>query len=192
MNTYDNDQGNNLYAPVNQNINNTNQANVINTNRLHVNNNEKTYNYDYYNVPENYYVKVAMKEYKACPSKVANSFFSVTNIKLIQQQLKDEVLKRSYGKFILHNDQNVQSLLLGMMGIFKLYSKNLPIKIKKQVAVLNKRTIQFIAPDIVVNIKQDIEYRRHINNPIKPIHDPINTNTAGRKTLPGPAQLLGL
>jgi hypothetical protein len=146
-----------------------------------------------YGVKEHYYAKLIMKEYQACPSKVALEYFSVTNIKRLQKKIKREIKHRSYGKFILEEDQNVLDLLTSMRAIFKLYARNLPIKIVRQVKALNEYTIQYICPDMMTNLKQYYGYLDDIKNPINPFDRvAVNVNQAGRNQLPSVAQLYGL
>lgn len=145
-----------------------------------------------YNVNEDYYTLLVMKEWQACPSKVADLYFSVTNIKRIQKQIKKEIYNRSYKKFRLLEDQNVLDLLHAMRAIYKLYAKDLPERVVKQVKLLNKQTVQYVAPDIIVALKQHYSYLDDIKNPINPIQQPINVNNAGRIQLPSISQLYGL
>src|SRR5947208_94444 len=73
---------------------------------------------DPYAVDEYYYAELVMKEYQACPSKVANMYFSVTNIKRIQRGIKREIYNRSYGKFKLEEDQSVLDLITAMRIVY--------------------------------------------------------------------------
>jgi hypothetical protein len=187
------------YAPIMQTLNNqthkesgsSKSYGTLNTS-LYPSNTNFEINSDPYNVSEHYYVEFMMKEFQAKPTKVASEYFSVTNIKRIQKKIKKEIKKRSYNKFILEEDQQVNDLLQMMMAVFKLYSRNLPYKIKRQVKALNERTVQYVAPDILDNLKQYYGYLDDIKNPINPIDRPINVSNAGRKTLPSVAQLYGL
>src|SRR5438309_789028 len=88
---------------------------------------------DPYAVKEDHYVELALRQWKCCPSEVASEFFSVSNIKRIQRQIKREVLKRSYGKFRLSEDQKVLDLLICMIEIYNLYAKDLNFSIIRQV-----------------------------------------------------------
>jgi hypothetical protein len=147
---------------------------------------------DPYGVEEDYYAKLIMKEWQACPSEVASMYFSITNIKRLQKQIRREIYNRSYGKFRLSEDQSLLDLLHPMRAVYKLYSKDLPTKTTHQVKILNKETVQYIAPDMMTNLKQHYGYLDDIKNPINPIQDPINVNHAGRNTLPSVAQLYGI
>lgn len=145
-----------------------------------------------YNVEEDYYTKLVMKEWQACPSKVASVYFSVKNIKRLQKQIRREIYNRSYKKFRLTEDQNVLDLLQAMRAIYKMYSKDLPTKITRQVKLLNDETVQYVAPDMMTNLKQHYGYLDDIINPLNPLPDPINVNQAGRNQIPSVAQLYGL
>jgi hypothetical protein len=147
---------------------------------------------DPYSVGEYYYADLVMKEWEACPSEVARSYFSVTNIKRIQKGIKREIYNRSFAKFKLLEDQNVLDLLAGMRAVYDQYAKDLPGKIIRQVKMLNEQTIQYIAPDMMTNIKQHYGYLDDIKNPINPIPEPINVSHNGRRQLPGTAQIYGL
>lgn len=143
---------------------------------------------DPYNVNEDYYTKLAMRQWKVCPSKVAKVFFSVTNIKRIQKGIKREVYNRSYGKFRLQEDQNILDLLQAMLVIHIWYNKNLPSSTVRQVKVLNTQTVQYIVPDMMTNLKQYYSYLSDIKNPLNMIPLPLNINHAGRTQLEGTAQ----
>jgi hypothetical protein len=145
-----------------------------------------------YNVPEDHYTKVALRQWKVCPSKVAKEYFSVTNIKRIQKGIRREIYNRSYKKFRLLEDQNVLDLIQAMIVVYHQYGKDLPYETIRQVKILNKQTVEYVAPDIMTNLKQQYGYLDDIKNPISPIPLPINVNHAGRIFLPGTAQALGI
>lgn len=147
---------------------------------------------DPYNVDESYYVTLIMKEWQSCPSDVAKEYFSVTNIKRIQKGIRREIYNRSHGKFRLLEDQNVSDLLSVMRAVYDQYGANLPYKIIRQVKYLNEQTIQYIAPDMMTNLKQHYGYLDDIKNPINPLPQPINVNNAGRLQLASVAQLYGI
>jgi hypothetical protein len=147
---------------------------------------------DPYNVEEDHYTKLALRQWKVCPSKVAYEFFSVTNIKRVQKGIRREVYNRSYKKFRLVEDQNVLELLTAMIVVYNMYGKDLPYEVIRQVKILNNQLIQYIAPDVMTNLKQHYGYLDDIKNPINPLPLPINVNNAGRLQLPGEAQAIGL
>jgi len=147
---------------------------------------------DPYAVPETYYYKLAMRQWKVCASKATKKFFSVTNIKRIQRGIRREIYNRSYSKFRLQEDQNVLDLILAMLEVYRLYGKNLPYAVVRQVKILNEQTVEYIAGDMMTNLKQQYSYLNDIKNPIDPIALPLNLNHAGRTILPGSAHYLGI
>jgi len=149
-------------------------------------------NHDYYNVPDDFYCKLAVRQWKMCQTEVSREYFSVKNIKRIQKAIKKDILERSYGKFVLKADQKVLDLLQVMIYIFGEYGRNLPTQIIRQVKILNYETIQYACPDIMENLKQYYGYLKDIKNPVSQLPDPINVNHSGRVSLPNTAQLFGL
>lgn len=147
---------------------------------------------DPYDVAEDYYTKLALRQWKVCPSKVAKEYFSVSNIKRIQKKIRREIYNRSYGKFKLSEDQNVLDLLQSMIVVYEQYGKDLPHNTVRQVKVLNDQVTQYIAPDMMTNLKQYYGYLDDIKNPINPLPQPLNVNHAGRTQLPSVAQLYGI
>jgi hypothetical protein len=144
---------------------------------------------DPYDVPEDYYVKLAMRQSKSCGSKVAREYFSVSNIKRIQKGIRREIYNRTYKKFRLTEDQNVLDLLQAMLVVYNEYGKDLPDHIVRQVKTLNEQTIQYVVPDIKTAIEQHYGYLDDIKNPINPLPQPLNVNHAGRSQLRSTAQL---
>jgi Family of unknown function (DUF5761) len=155
--------------------------------------------YDTFNAPqtdpyagEDYYEHgyaslMALNEgFKDCPPETIRVFFSEENMKRIQKMIRREIHKRSYGKFKMRVDQNINHLLIAMIAIVRLHAKFLPTKIIKQVKRLNEETVQYIVGDggnLMDNLKQQYSYIQDITNPLQPLPDPINVNQAGRNQL---------
>jgi len=115
---------------------------------------------------------------------VSIKFFSKENKARIQKQIRIEVNKYFKGKMKLLVDQDELDLIQVMRYIYLDYGKNLPTHINEQVKELNIRTIKYIIPDMITNIKQQYDYIRDINSPLNPPNQPVNANNAGRQTLP--------
>src|SRR5205809_393497 len=81
---------------------------------------------DPYAVEEDYYTKIALRQWKDCGSEVANEYFSVTNIRRIQKGIRREIYNRSLRKFRLMEDQSVLDLLQAMIVVYDQYGKDLP------------------------------------------------------------------
>lgn len=117
-------------------------------------------------------------------SPVGKIFFSKDNIKRIQNMIKIEVFNRTNGKFILDEDQEDDDVVIVMMYIYQEEARHLPEHIIHQVKRLNQKVINYCIPDILTNIKQDYNYQKEINEPLKVLDRPINDNNKGRKLLP--------
>ena len=163
------------YAPITQTYGNHNQ--------------EPTNPYD---VSEDYYVYIALREDNKKPSKVALEYFSVSNIKRIQNDIKKTIYIKTNKKYKLSEDQHVLDLLQVMKHIYTEYGKYTIKSVIRQVKKLNKYTIKSVIPDMINNIKQYYGYLKEINSSIKPIDTPMNVNRAGRLQLPGSAYIYDL
>lgn len=127
--------------------------------------------------------------FKACDSnqmidEVTKVFFSDDNVKRIQKLLKREVFHRTKGAFKLDEDQDNSDLLICMRVVLEDYGRFLPFKIIRQVKELNAKTVEYVIPDMITQIRQSYDYIKEINRPISPPVRPINVNSAGRRTLP--------
>lgn len=111
-------------------------------------------------------------------------FFSEKNIKRIQHKIKNEIYKKTSGKFILEEDQDESDLLIAMRAVFLQDAKHLKNHLVSQVKLLNIKIINYIVPDMITNINQHYGYIKDINKPLEPIMRPLNVNNAGRTTLP--------
>ena len=142
-----------------------------------------TFNDDQKKYRNDKYVILAAKEYQTCPSDVMALYFSDKNIKRIQKMIKLEIKVRSKGKYNLTEDQDPLDLNIAMRAVFRLYAKNLPTGIIRQVKGLNDQTVQYVVPDMLTNIEQYYGYIKDINSSNVLPH-PINVNNAGRNILP--------
>jgi len=116
-------------------------------------------------------------------------YFSDDNMNRIQKQIKREIARLSNGTFKMDVEQDEQDLLLAMRYIFFEYAKNLPKHIVQQVKILNRELLNYIIPDIMTNIKQHYMYLKEISQPIRPLDQPLNVNSKGRRTLPSVTSL---
>jgi hypothetical protein len=116
--------------------------------------------------------------------EISKIFYSQENMDRIQKMIKKTIYEKTKGRFRLDEDQDESDLLISMRAVFLEHSRFLPIKLVHQVKELNKRTVEYIIPDMITEIKQAYAYIKEINEPIKPIPRPVNVNNAGRRTLP--------
>jgi len=117
-------------------------------------------------------------------SPLSKLYYSDDNVKRLQKMIKNEVYKRSNGKYKLVVDQDVKDLLIVMSGIYKENAVYIPNQTVRQIKYLNKKVIEEILPGILINIGFQQKYLHDISNPIDVIPLPVNSNNTGRKTLP--------
>lgn len=133
-----------------------------------LNNYDKIKNRQYYYIVKDYNIE-----------QVGLIFFSKTNVDKIQQIIKE--LIKEYLNVELTQDQNVQSLLMVMRDIYLQNGRFLDYEIKKQVDDLNLKLLNTLLPDIITNVKQQLEYLDYIERPLDPIDRPINDSVKGSK-----------
>jgi hypothetical protein len=121
----------------------------------------------------------------SCPNKdpLTRLFFSSENINKIQKGIRKEIYRRTNGKVKLGVDQDTNDVLVSMRAVFMDNAKFLPIKILKQVEILNKQVIDYVVPDMMTAILQYNDYIRDINNPLRTIDRPINSSNS-KNSLP--------
>lgn len=108
------------------------------------------------------------------------TFFSKKNIKIIQQKIKDKIKEKTNGKIILTVDQDELDLNIIMN---KIYYKALEQNINS-IDKLNNIVVKSIVPEMIINIKQSLNYKETIDKNTKPLPRPINVNRVSKKTLP--------
>lgn len=118
-------------------------------------------------------------------SDLSKLYFSDDNMKRLQRNIKREVFKRTNGQFRLDIDQDENDLFIVMRAVYMEHGRFLPNQIIRQIKRLNEKVIDEVVPGILVNVKQYHGYLKEINKPLDPIPLPVNSNRAGRKTLPG-------
>lgn len=126
-----------------------------------------------------------------CESELSKLFFSDTNIKRLQKQIRNEVFRRTRGEFRLDIDQEHQDLFLVMRAVYMEYARFLPNGIVRQVKRLNQKVVDESISGIITNIKQEYGYLKEINKPLSPIPRPINVGHSGRRTLAAPTTTFG-
>jgi hypothetical protein len=115
---------------------------------------------------------------------VGKLFFSETNIKRLQKQIREKIYIDTNHKVILDEDQDSDDLLVSMRAVYQQYGKYIKEHVTTQVKDLNKKLVGYVVPDMITQIKQYYGYLKDVNEPIKPIARPMNVSNAGRRTLP--------
>jgi len=113
---------------------------------------------------------------------VSSIFFSVTNINLLQQGIRNKILNLSNGKYNI-GKQSDTDLKIIMRSIYFQYGKNTSNNIKMQVLDLNTRVIDWCVPEILSNIKQSDKYLMDISTMPVPLDRSILPTQKGLKNL---------
>ena len=108
---------------------------------------------DFSNAGSNYYhggySELMSRAIQIEETPLSREYFSKKNIEKIQKQLKAYVYRKTDGKFRLDVDQDENDLLIMMRSTFMGHAKFVQTNINEQIAVLNRKTIEMIAPDLI-------------------------------------------
>lgn len=115
---------------------------------------------------------------------LSRAFFSVDNIKAIQNTIRREVNLKSGSKNYVIDDQSVDELKIIMRGIYYQYARNLESNVKEQVADLNTKVIDWSVPHILSAVDHYYYYINDISHLPVPMQQPQNISRAGTKSLP--------
>ena len=115
---------------------------------------------------------------------LSRAFFSVDNIKLIQNQIRKEVNKRSGPKNYMIDDQSVDELKIIMRGMFYQYARNLETNVKTQIDDLNTKVVNYSVPHILSAVDHYYYYINDISHLPVPMQQPQNISRAGTRSLP--------
>jgi hypothetical protein len=110
-------------------------------------------------------------------------FFSTRNVLRVQCMLKEAVRKETGGKIEIA-EQDASDLQMSMQTIFDESSQNIQTGVAEQVAALDYAFVDKFLPIIITNIKQELGYRRDINQRPVPMDNPVNVSSRGKRTLP--------
>jgi hypothetical protein len=115
---------------------------------------------------------------------LSRAFFSIDNIKALQNSIRREVNERSGPKNYVIDDQSIDELKIIMRGMYYQYARNLESNIKDQVEDLNKKVIDWSSPHILSAVDHYYYYINDISHLPVPMQQPQNISRAGTKSLP--------
>jgi len=119
----------------------------------------------------------------ACLSAISLiCLFSLKNIDLLQQGIRNKILNVTYGKINISR-QSDDELKIIMRSIYFQYGQNRNINIIEQVLELNTLVIEWSVPQIISNFKQSQQYIKDISTLPEPLERSILPSTKGTKTL---------
>lgn len=125
-----------------------------------------------------------IKAMKYEDSELKVTFFSPTNVDVIQKMIQEQVYSRTGSKHKIGRQSDDQLLII-MKSIFLQHGRFLDVYIQEQVNELNRKVADECTRIILPNLAQHLHY---IENLDKNISDSImdygkSTNTAGSKTV---------
>ena len=107
-------------------------------------------------------------------------FFSLENIKILQNMIKKGVYDRSNKQYLI-DSQNCDELKIIMRSIFFQNSQNLPYKIRDQIIALNKLVVCYAVNQIYNEAISYLKYKRDASYiytiPPSPIYSSIKDKT---------------
>jgi hypothetical protein len=115
-------------------------------------------------------------------TEVSKLFFSLNNIDLLQQGIRNKILNVTNGKINISR-QSDDELKIIMRSIYFQYGQNRNENIKEQVLDLNTRVIEWSVPQIISNFKQSQQYIKDISTLPEPLERSILPSKKGTKTL---------
>lgn len=115
---------------------------------------------------------------------ISDTFFTRTNVEVIQKEIQKEVYRISGPKKWVIDPQDVDELKMIMRAMYLQYSKNNNFNIEGQIDELNKLVVNWSVPRIMSEIEQYNYYLNDISHLPIPIQQPINLSSAGTKSLP--------
>ena len=94
-------------------------------------------------------------------SKLSNAFFSESNKKILQNNIRYLVFKKSGNKIKVSN-QSPDELMTVMRSIYFSEAKNLPNRIGEQVVCLNKSVLKYCVNNVLSSAMQHQKYMEDI------------------------------
>ena len=100
---------------------------------------------------------------------LSKTFFSQTNMKIIQTALRKEVYEKSQPKGYVIDDQSTHEMKMIMRAIYYQYARNSPNDIQGQIEDLNRRVLNWSVPHVLSAVEHHMYYLKDINTlPIRP------------------------
>lgn len=127
-----------------------------------------------------FYQNEALKTILTSTDKLQQVFFSRENVKIIQNNLRQIVYKKS-GHVI--QNQSYDNLFIIMRSIYLQYSKHINTNIKAQIKELNQLVYNYSIPNILSNIEQYIGYKKEMSTLPVPLQHPKYLSNQGLKSM---------
>jgi hypothetical protein len=113
---------------------------------------------------------------------LSSMFFSIENMKIIQNSIRYQVYIRSGKKHIVDYQSNIE-LEVVMRAIYLQYAQNLNCKFVEQIKELNNLVVEWCTPRVLSEVQQYLGYLDDIQKYPVPIELPVQTSQKGTRTL---------
>jgi hypothetical protein len=100
------------------------------------------------------------------------TFFSVQNIRILQNGIRAGVYHRSNGHYII-GEQSADELKIIMRSIFLQNAQNLPQSITQQIQALNTLVLEFAVPQVFGEAEGYMKYKSDASTLVVPLAPPI-------------------
>jgi hypothetical protein len=108
------------------------------------------------------------------------TFFSQSNIDLLQQKIQQQVSQMSGGKFQI-DKQSDDDLKLIMRSYYLMFGRNNPATVASDLEDLNARVVGYSAAKIYSEVDFYMFYRKDIEDFAPPIANPMNVHVYGTR-----------
>ena len=115
---------------------------------------------------------------------LSRTFFSQTNLAVIQNAIRRSVFERSQPKGYVIDDQSVDELKMIMRAMFYQYARNLPYDIQGQIEDLNARVVEWSVPHILSAVDHYVWYLKDVDTLPTPLSHPVHLSPAGTRSKP--------
>lgn len=109
-------------------------------------------------------------------------FFSPTNVKALQEGIKNLVAERSNGEFIIGNQSEVELQVI-MRAVYLNEAKHIPYDIINQVVELNKSILDYCVPRILEEVRMYKHYKQDVSQLPMPIDRGQFSSAKGMRVL---------
>jgi hypothetical protein len=113
---------------------------------------------------------------------LSTTFFSVNNIKILQNGIRKGVYDLSKGRYII-GEQDCNNLKTIMRSIFLQNSANNKENIKGQIEALNTLVLNFAVPRIFKEVESYKKYLNDVSTLAVPEQRPVSTDIKGSKVI---------
>jgi hypothetical protein len=107
------------------------------------------------------------------------AFFSLQNIKMLQNGIRAGIYRRSNGQYLI-GEQDCDSLKIIMRSVFLQYAANQPNNIQQQVAELDKMVLDYCIQQVYSEAQGYMKYINDVSTLVVPIAHPVMPDNTDR------------